>query len=172
MDTMKSVTKNDTLRITDEVVMDSTVHFLVRLDKCELAFTDTEEKAKLIIDSLASHEQKKLEKDGGIWTKVYREDLKNGRKVVISIQQLGRLYNSYPQRESVFDYVPVGHAILKKGRLELPKPDSVPIPPPVPTPEILEKIALRRSKVTSKPEESDFDSDSDTDSSYLSSSEE
>ena len=46
-----NVKKSNTLKITDEVKMDSTIFFLIRLDKLEMAFTETEEKAKLIIDS-------------------------------------------------------------------------------------------------------------------------
>jgi hypothetical protein len=105
-----------TIKITPEVRMDSKVLFLIRVDGEEMAFSDSSREALLIVDSTAAAEQKRLECE---WVKVFREDINNGQKVIISTQTLGYLTNGCINKAAVIDFIPVGHAYLVKGRHEL-----------------------------------------------------
>lgn len=118
--------------ITDEVVMDANVKYLIRIGGEEVAFVDTEKDAKLVVDSIASSEQKRLKDD---WIKVFREDVEDGKKVTISIQPLGRFFNGSVQEYTVVDMIPIGHATIVKNDEEGEKYDIG-----VPIPEILKRL--------------------------------
>ena len=121
--------------------------YLIRINKEEMAFVNSEEEAKLVIDSIAAEMVRELETSS---TEVYRKDSKDGEKVVISKKDLGTLYHSsiYPVME--IDFLPVGHAVLTKGRHELPT--AVPIPPPLPPKRVLlESLERIRAGVKGKP---------------------
>ena len=105
-----------TIKITPEVRMDAKILFLIRMDGEEMAFADSSKDALLIVDSLAAAEQKRLEGD---WTKVFRQDLNDGQKVIISTQALGYSYNGGINKAVTIDFISVGHAFLIKGRHEL-----------------------------------------------------
>lgn len=145
------------LIITPEISIDSTTFYLIRIDKEEMCFVNTEKEAKLAVDSIGASEVKRMEKEG---VKIYREDLNDGKKVVISSQTLGTIYNGSIIQEEEIDYVPVSHAVLTKGRHEL-RSTTPPPPPPPPSENLFRAIAERRNQVTSQAEENDSDDDTD-----------
>lgn len=104
------------IKLTPEVHMNSTVLYLVRVDKEEVCFCKTEQEAILVIDSLAAAIQKELTDE---FTKVYREDIREGEKVILSTQSLGYLINGPLYQTKFFDYVPVSQASYIKGRHEI-----------------------------------------------------
>ena len=146
-----------TMKITPEVRMDSKYQYLIRIDGEEMAFADSSKEALLIVDSVAAAEQKRLETE---WTKVFRQDLDDGRKVVISTQALGYVANGSITKAVTIDFVTVGHAFLVKGRHELNQDDeeSVPEPPSVPVPDILQMLAKENAE---EDEESDTEEESE-----------
>ena len=142
-----------TIKITPEVRMDSKVLFLIRMDGEEMAFADSSKEALLIVDSIAAAEQKRLEDE---WTKVFREDLNEGHKVVISTQTLGYAVNGGIYKAVTIDLIPVGHAFLVKGRHELPldrEEEPVPEAPIVPVPDVLQLLAKENVEEDSETEE-------------------
>jgi len=115
---IKNVSESsDFTEITPEVGTDSKVLYLIRINKEEMGFVDSEVEAKLVIDSLAAKMVDDLESKTA---EIYRKDSAKCEKIVISKKDLGILYNSsvYPVLE--IDFLPVGHAVLTKGRHELP----------------------------------------------------
>ena len=135
------------VKITPEVNMDSRVLYLIRINKEETAFVNSEEEAKLVIDSIAAEMVREIEDK---YTKVFREDSSEGDKVAISKQDLGTLYNSSIYKVMDIDFLPVGHAVLTKGRHELPS--AVPIPPPLPPKRVLlESLERIRAGVKGRP---------------------
>jgi hypothetical protein len=111
------------IKLTPEVHMNSKVLYLVRVDKEEVCFCKTEKEAVLVIDSLAAAVQKELTDE---YTKVYREDIRDGEKVILSTQTLGFLINGGIHQAKVFDYVPVSQALYVKGRHPLPDKEEYP----------------------------------------------
>lgn len=107
---------NKGIKITSEVRMDDRILYLVRVDKEEMAFVDTEREAQLVVDSIAAAESKRLEND---WVQVFRQDLDGGRKVIISTQALGIILNGSITKVCTIDFIPVGRVVLTKGRLTL-----------------------------------------------------
>jgi len=137
----------ENITITPEVSMDRKILYLVRIDKEEMAFVESEREAQLVVDSIAAAESKRLESK---WVKVFRQDLEDGQKVVLSTQSLGYAINGSINKACTIDYIPVGHAVLVKGRLALtasmistPSESSAPIPVPIPA--VLERLAKRKS---------------------------
>lgn len=126
------------VKITPEVRSDDRIMFLIRVNKEELAFVDTEREAILVIDSLAASETVRMTDD---WTKVYREDLRGGREVVLSTQSLGRVINGSIVHAETIDCIPVGHVFLVRGRHERVEESDLNETPSVPLPEFLEKMA-------------------------------
>ena len=143
---------SENIELTPEVTMESKTLYLVRVDGEELAFVDSEDEAKLVVDSVAASEQKRLEND---WTKVFRQDLDEGCSVAILTQSLGFFVNGGIVRAVYIDYTSVGHAILTKGRHELPKEGDVstPVTTSIPVSSVLEKIAKRLGEAAKKTEE-------------------
>ena len=140
-----------TIKITPEVRMDSKTLYLIRMDGEEMAFSDSSKEAHLIVDSVAAAEQIRLKDE---WTKVYRQDLNGGQKVVISTQALGYAVNGGIYKAATIDYIPVGHAFLIKGRHELPQEEEEEEEiASVPVPDILQKLAEEQDIV--EDEESD-----------------
>ena len=129
----------DTYKITEEVSMDSKIQYLIRIDGTEMAFCDSEDEAIIAISSIANKEIKNLEND---WTKVFRQDLEDGKKIIISTQALGNLYNGSMVETMIIDIVAVGHCFLTKGIHELPrKIETNQNLTSVPVPDILQKLA-------------------------------
>jgi len=148
-------------KITPEVSMDSKIFYLIRFDKAEMAFCDSEEEAIIAVSSLANSEIKTLENE---WTKVFRQDLEGGKKVIISTQELGNIYNGSILEKLVIDIIPVGHAFLTKGILEMPQKqvDCEPVITSVPVPDILQRLAqLGNEEEDEKVKETDEESDSE-----------
>lgn len=125
-----------TIKLTPEVHMNSHVLYLVRADKEEVCFCKTEKEAVLVIDSLAAAVQKEMTDE---YTKVYREDVREGEKVILSTQALGFLINGGIHQAKVFDYVPVSQALYVKGRHFLPEKEDTP-PEFIPFPETFQNL--------------------------------
>lgn len=117
-------------KITPEVEFDDQFVWLVRIDQEVVGCTDSQEKAKLIVDSFAAAEVKRMSNER---TKVLREDLKDGEKVILSTQALGMLYNSGITKALEVDLIRAPCVRLIKARQELPRSTTpIPIPPPLP----------------------------------------
>lgn len=129
------------VKITPEVRSTDNIQYLIRIDGTELAFVETERDAILVVDSLAAEEARRLTDD---WTKVYREDLNGGRKVILSTQALGRVMNGSIVPKEEIDCIAVGHVVLVRGRHERAEEADLNETPSVPLPELLEKIAKTR----------------------------
>lgn len=129
------------VKITPEVRSTDNIQYLIRIDGTELAFVETERDAILVVDSLAAEEARRLTDD---WTKVYREDLNGGRKVILSTQALGRVMNGSIVPKEEIDCIAVGHVVLVRGRHERAEETDLNETPSVPLPELLEKIAKTR----------------------------
>lgn len=136
------------MKITPEVVTVNNIRFLVRQDEQELVFVDTEQEAKLVVDSFANAEQNRLTTPS---VRVLRRDHDDGKKVELRTQTLGYIVNGRVLRETVIDYIPIGQAQVVKGRHSLegvwPKSvsDSEPSSPhAVLSPDVLEKLAKFR----------------------------
>ena len=134
------------IKITPEVRSDDCIQYLIRVDGEELAFVENEKDAILVVDSLAAEETRRLT---GEWTKVYREDLQGGRKVVLSTQYLGRIVNGSITPFETIDMIPVGHVVLIRGRHERSDEEDLNTSPIVPLPEFLEKLGKARLGETS-----------------------
>lgn len=152
---------SETYFITPEIKMDTVLSYLIRSNGTELFNVDTEHEAKLAIDSIAATETKRLTNE---WVKVFKEELNDGKKIILSTQSLGRVFNGVMTQESVIDYIPIGHAVLVKGRHELlDKILNIPVPPPMPDESVLKKITERRNQVISLPSNSASTLDTNTD---------
>ena len=109
---------NENIKITPEVFMDDSIIYLVCINGEQACFVRSEKEARLVVDSLASYENKLLQ---GHRVKIFREDLNNGQKVVLSKQKIGLVMNSAISDVYTIEYTAVGRAILKKGRLDVTK---------------------------------------------------
>lgn len=90
--------------------------FLIRMNGKETFFAETEDDSKLIIDSIAAKEIKKLQEDE--WTKVFRVDSPDGTKITVSTQALGRVVDGSIYEVLCLDFISVVKVKLLKGRLE------------------------------------------------------
>ena len=152
------------VNLSPEVYLDEEKLYLVRQDTNELFFVNTSHQAILAIDSIAHVEQTRLEKERGERTRVFRQDFEDGKRVVISTQDKGYLYDGSIVKEIVLDYVEVSHAVIKRGRLELSVDASVDVsvetPAEIPTQEqIALAIEQRRGELESPGSESESSSD-------------
>lgn len=161
---------SELVNITPEVSMDSQISYLIRIDGQEMAFAKTEEEARLIIDSIANAETKRMTDEV---TEIFRNDSKDENRVVLSRKDLGVLYNSSVYKVMEVDYIPVGHALLTRSRHELPAKIPIPPPPPLPQPRKLlkEKLEKIRAEVQGlaldcKTKIGDSDDDTEEDSDY------
>lgn len=100
---------NDILPITSDVFSTPEVKYLIRIDKEEFSFADDEKSALAIINSLAIAEIKKLANPN---TKVFRQDLHDGKEVRICTQALGYVVNGRITKNMVIDVVCVPRAIF------------------------------------------------------------
>ena len=94
------------IKITPEVHMTETKYYLVRIDGEEAAFVHTLEDVRLVIDSLAASEVKRLESTG--YTSVYRQDIDSGNKIIVSTK--GEWFGGIHPKVQI-DFVPVGDKI-------------------------------------------------------------
>lgn len=101
--------------LTPELSIESSDFYLIRKNNEPLFLVEGEKEAILAIDSLASAHQEDLTNDK---TRVYREDLNKGRKIKISTQHLGILYDGTPQLETTLDFINISIASVLKGRHE------------------------------------------------------
>lgn len=99
--------------ITKEVYSTDDYQYLIRGDREEMAFVADRAEALLIIDSLASHDAAIYEKRPNY--RVFRQDLNNGEKVVISTQKLGTLYDGAVKIKVVFDMVKIPRFTMTKS---------------------------------------------------------
>jgi len=103
------------LSLTPELKVYDETWCLIRKDGEELFLVKGKKEAKLAVDSLAAARQNEATDEK---TKVYREDLNDGKKVIISIQALGVLYDGKIEQDTILDFVCVPIAEVLKGRLE------------------------------------------------------
>ncbi len=148
------------ITITPEVTVDDKILYLIRMDKEEMIFVNTEHEAQLVIDSIAAAESKRL-KDK--WTKVFRQDLEIEQKIVLSTQALGVMMNGAITKVCTIDYIPVGHAILTKGRLALTasmiSTEELVL---IPLPAVLERLCKSETEDVKEKSEEDDKSDDET----------
>lgn len=104
------------VKITPEIMMDSSLLYLIRVNKKEVMFFNSEEQAILGVDSLAAQLAKELQSPT---VEVYRKDFQEGNKTILSVKELGSFYNSGVYKVKEIDYIPVGHGNIIKGRHEL-----------------------------------------------------
>ena len=78
---------------------------------------------------MAAAEVSRLQKQG---KNVYREDLQEGRKVVLSTQTKGYLWNGSVSQKAVIDCIQVSHGVVICGRreldIEIPEQEEAEIP--------------------------------------------
>jgi hypothetical protein len=117
--------RGEHFKVTEEVVMTGDLTYLIRIDGEEMAVSTDFEEAKMIIDSLANAEMKRLRND---WTQVFRHNENDDKKVIVSSQALGYVVNGSVYPTTTIDIVTVGRARFAR---------KVPTPPPMPTPEQL-----------------------------------
>lgn len=128
-----SITNDNEMKLTPEVYMTDEIIYLIRIDGEEAFVVRNEKEAKLAIDSIAASEEKSLSDEK---TSVYRQDSNDGNSVTISTRTMGRFFNGPMKLYTKIDYVPVGFAKVKKGRLEL----SIRHPKMITIPTIPEKL--------------------------------
>lgn len=104
------------MKITPEVITVNNIRYLIRQDEQELVFVESEKEAKLVVDSFANAEQKRLTTSS---TRVFRVDYDDGKRVELRTQSLGYIVNGRTLRETVIDYIPIGQAHVVKGRHSL-----------------------------------------------------
>lgn len=109
---------SENIKITPEVSMDNAILYLVCINGEQACFVHSEREARLVVDSFAASENKLLQ---GPRVKIFREDLNDGQKVVLSMQKIGLMMNSAISKVSTIEYMAVGRALLKKGRLDVTK---------------------------------------------------
>jgi hypothetical protein len=132
------------IQITPEVVTDGRMAYLIRVNQEEMCLVHTEEDAKLVIDSVAADEVRRMTND---YTKVYRQDLEEGKRVILSTQSLGTFVNGRIRQVEDIDYIQIGYVSLLKGRLEKnseKSPSKIDCPTLMSVPDLLEKLALER----------------------------
>jgi len=126
------------INLTPEVQMNSNILYLVRVDKEEVCFCSTEKEAILVIDSLAAAVQKEMVNE---YTKVFREDDKEGEKVILFTQSIGFIMNGTIQQAKIFDYVPVSQSTYVKGRHpSLDSSEKNPAKDFIPFPDVFENL--------------------------------
>ena len=138
------MSSKEVITLTPEVKLDTDTLYLIRINGEELAFADTEHEAKLVVDSFGDFEQKRLT---NVSTEVFRKDLDEGTKVVLTKRSLGYLYNGSMENAVVVDFVPVRRSIVTRGRHELDNSTLIP------SPDELQEICRRvRCAVSGTPE--------------------
>ena len=125
-------------KITQEIRVDGKSQYLLRMDGKELFFFDTERLAKLAVDSMAAKMFENLKKDN---LHVFRQDMDEGKKTILSTQTIGRVWNGPINHVHTIDYVEVKHAILIKGRMDLTMSMISDGLPPVPSPSVIAGLA-------------------------------
>ncbi len=132
-------------KLTPEIVIESnSFTYLILVDGKNTISCNTKEEAKKAIDSIAKHEISRLTND---CTKVTREDVNSGEKVILYTQVLGQYWNGSITKEMELEIetTPIIKLIVKEDEttpivedvkpvvplLSLPKP-LPPTPPPLP----------------------------------------
>lgn len=108
--------QNDSQSLTPEVIVTTSVLFLIRVDGQELALVDSEKSAKLAIDSICHAEIKRLEADKNLRT--FRRDATDEKSITISTQALGTLVDGQVADYMKIDFIPVNRARVLRGRHE------------------------------------------------------
>lgn len=106
------VVAEDILPIAPNVFSTSEAKYLIRIDKEEFAYADDEKSALSIINSLAIAEIKKL---ANTTTKVFRQDLHDGKEVRICTQALGYLVNGRITKNTVIDLVCIPKVVFSQS---------------------------------------------------------
>lgn len=132
---------SDNIKLTPEVILTKKILYLIKINGEEKIIVNEEDEAKLVMDSIADKEVKRLENE---WTKVFRRDQPDGLKISIATQNLGIAFNGFVCTNTRIECTKVPCAQLLKGRLErtvnTEKINSMI------TPELLSKLKERREK--------------------------
>lgn len=104
-------------KVTDEVNMNNTTIFVVRVNGEMTCFVHSEQEVKLVIDSIANATANSIKN-----RRVYREETGNSIKIIT--QNEGWAWNGAPKVKMEIDYVEVGQASVIKNRLALPEVES------------------------------------------------
>ena len=102
----------DSIKITKDITLDAMFLYLIRIDRQEAVLAIDENDAKLIVNSIATREIENMQKELNV--KIFRQDLDDGRKVIISKQYVGYLYNSRVHKAMIIETVPVSVAKFNK----------------------------------------------------------
>lgn len=103
------------IQFTPEIIVTQETSFLIRINNVETFFADSKADSKLIIDSIAAENVVKLENE---WTKAFRRDHADGKKITISTQALGVIMDGNVLEVMTIDFIPVLRAKLIRGRHE------------------------------------------------------
>ena len=134
----------DRVKLTPEVESTSQIVYIIRVDGELLGHNCSLESCVSIIDSIAAREASRLSNE---WTKILREDLKDGQKVILLKQDMGRLYNGTPVPIMTIDVQKVPHLNLIRHRFS-EELSEIPPPPPPPSLEELSERAKEKYNVS------------------------
>jgi len=122
------------VRLTPEVEATSQLLYVIRIDGENVGYSYSLDNCLSMIDSIAAHESKRMSSE---WAKILREDLEEGKKVILLKQDVGRLYNGSPIPTMTIDFCKVPELNLIRHRFS----EKIPPPPPPPSMEEIQKIA-------------------------------
>ena len=134
----------DKIKVTSEVESTSQIMYVIRIDEELLGYNCSLESCVSIIDSIAARETSRLSNE---WTKILREDLKGGQKVVLLKQDIGRIYNGSPVPIMTIDVQKIPHLNLIRHRFS-EELSEIPPPPPLPSLEKLSEKAKEKYSIS------------------------
>lgn len=102
-------------KLTPEVYITSETRYLIKLNGDELAFSTSEKEAQIILDSIASYEEKRLQTKHN---EIYRRDLSSS-KVTLSEKKKGFIFDGELKEVMTIEYTPVKYVFPTKSRFEL-----------------------------------------------------
>lgn len=102
-------------KLTPEVYITQETKYLIKLNGDELAFSNSEKEAQIILDSIASYEEKRLQNKHN---EIYRRDYSES-KITLSEKRKGYLFDSDLHEVMLIEYTPVKYVFPTKSRFEL-----------------------------------------------------
>lgn len=109
--------------VTNQVSTTDDSMYLITGNGEEMFLVDNRDEALLVLDSLASHDVKIYEKRRDY--KVFRQDLNNGEKIVVSTQTTGLLYDGPPKVKVTFEMKKLAVAVLTSSRKPIIKRETL-----------------------------------------------
>jgi len=105
----------DKTKLTPEVYITQETRYLIKLNGDEMAFSNSEKEAQIVLDSIASYEEKRLQTK---YNEIYRRDHSES-KVTLSERKKGIFFDGDLQEVMVIEYTPVKYVFPTKSRFEL-----------------------------------------------------